>query len=269
MDDVGVGALLGAVPPCRALPRPHRLVVRRHARFGVQARLLALALTSAAAAAVCSDSSSDCPKWAAAGQCDANPAYMMMSCKASCHRCGHLRQHYRHQPQHQGASDGGSGGGSIPAFPVPWSDGTPLSDRGLGVPSGALRRGLVVKGWVLPHSPDGGHRGERSCAAGSRRAIGGLRVGVQFKVWLCKPLMPGARCQLGPVVSDTGLVPFRFKVGAAGVVRGLSAGCVGMCEGETRVLIVPAALGYGRKQTDGVPVGSTLRFIVTMRHVYA
>ena len=95
----------------------------------------------------------------------------------------------------------------------------------------------------------------------------GSRVSVFFKVWLCKPLMPGARCQLGPLVSDTGLVPFSFAVGSAGVVRGLSDGVIGMCQGEARMLIIPAALGYGRARTPGVPLGSTLRFVVVLHKV--
>eukprot|EP00937_MAST-01D_sp_MAST-1D-sp2_P002466 g2466.t1 len=73
--------------------------------------------------------------------------------------------------------------------------------------------------------------------------------------------MPRATCQLGPLVSDTGILPFTFTIGDGAVVPGLGFGVQGMCQGECREIILPAKLGYGDTPTDGVPIGSTLRFI--------
>ena len=35
----------------------------------------------------CRDDHADCPNWASGGQCDANPAYMLDNCRASCGAC--------------------------------------------------------------------------------------------------------------------------------------------------------------------------------------
>ena len=52
------------------------------------------------------------------------------------------------------------------------------------------------------------------------------------------------------------------------VIQGYERGVPGMCEGETRVLIVPPELGYGEHGIQGViPGGSTLHFTVELMKI--
>ena len=50
----------------------------------------------------CEDKHNRCSEWAAQGECEANPAWMLSYCKTSCHACyktvkgGSCRQDYRH-----------------------------------------------------------------------------------------------------------------------------------------------------------------------------
>lgn len=57
---------------------------------------------------------------------------------------------------------------------------------------------------------------------------------------------------------------FQFWVGEGQVVEGLDQGLLGMHEGETRVVTVPAALGYGQDAKPKIPPGSTLVFEVEL-----
>lgn len=55
-----------------------------------------------------------------------------------------------------------------------------------------------------------------------------------------------------------------FKVGAGQVIRGFDEGTVGMTRGETRVLEIPSALGYGTTGISGtIPANADLVFLVT------
>eukprot|EP00092_Neocalanus_flemingeri_P107621 GFUD01138150.1.p1 GENE.GFUD01138150.1~~GFUD01138150.1.p1 ORF type:complete len:204 (+),score=63.28 GFUD01138150.1:45-656(+) len=59
--------------------------------------------------------------------------------------------------------------------------------------------------------------------------------------------------------------PFQFQIGVGQVIRGWEEGVLGMCEGEKRKLIVPAALGYGDQGAgDDIPGGATLLFDVEL-----
>ena len=52
------------------------------------------------------------------------------------------------------------------------------------------------------------------------------------------------------------------------VIQGYERGVPGMCEGETRVLVVPPDLGYGEHGIQGViPGGSTLHFTVELMKI--
>lgn len=57
---------------------------------------------------------------------------------------------------------------------------------------------------------------------------------------------------------------FAFWVGEGQVVEGLDQGLLGMHEGETRVVTVPAALGYGMEAKPKIPPNSTLVFEVEL-----
>lgn len=59
--------------------------------------------------------------------------------------------------------------------------------------------------------------------------------------------------------------PFKFQIGVGQVIRGWDEGVLGMCVGEKRKLIVPAALGYGDQGAgDVIPGGATLYFDVEL-----
>jgi len=59
--------------------------------------------------------------------------------------------------------------------------------------------------------------------------------------------------------------PFKFQIGVGQVIKGWEEGVMGMCVGEQRRLIVPAALGYGDQGAgDIIPGGATLYFDVEL-----
>jgi len=59
--------------------------------------------------------------------------------------------------------------------------------------------------------------------------------------------------------------PFIFPLGAGMVIKGWDEGVQGMQVGGTRVLLIPASLGYGARGAGGViPPHATLRFEVEL-----
>ena len=62
--------------------------------------------------------------------------------------------------------------------------------------------------------------------------------------------------------------PFSFLLGAGRVIRGWDEGVAGMRVGGKRVLMIPAAYGYGRKGAGGViPPNGSLVFEVELLEV--
>mmetsp|Transcript_28038 Transcript_28038/g.58196 ORF Transcript_28038/g.58196 Transcript_28038/m.58196 type:complete len:118 (-) Transcript_28038:191-544(-) len=61
---------------------------------------------------------------------------------------------------------------------------------------------------------------------------------------------------------DPGQKPFTYQAGVGKVITGWDQGCLGMQEGETRELLIPASEGYGDKGFPawGIPGGGTLNF---------
>ena len=58
--------------------------------------------------------------------------------------------------------------------------------------------------------------------------------------------------------------PFVFQVGAGQVIAGFDEGVLGMLPGERRILVIPAAIGYGANGAPPmIPPGATLVFDVT------
>ncbi len=67
-------------------------------------------------------------------------------------------------------------------------------------------------------------------------------------------------------VNDGG-TPFSFTLGAGDVIPGFDAGTTGMQAGESRVIQIPAAEGYGNTPTGTIPANSTLVFEVTLASI--
>ncbi len=64
--------------------------------------------------------------------------------------------------------------------------------------------------------------------------------------------------------TSVGSAPFSFGIGEGSAVSGFDGGLVGVKVGETRVLVLPPALGYGSNPPTGIPSGATLTFIVKL-----
>lgn len=74
----------------------------------------------------------------------------------------------------------------------------------------------------------------------------------------------------GSIFDDSamhGNTPFSFQVGAGEVIPGFDAGAVGMQPGETRLISIPAAQGYGSSSVSTIPPNSNLIFVVTLKAV--
>jgi hypothetical protein len=61
---------------------------------------------------------------------------------------------------------------------------------------------------------------------------------------------------------NAGRTPFDFQLGAGTVIQGWEEGMLGAKVGETLVLDIPPALGYGSTANGSIPANSTLIFII-------
>ena len=92
-------------------------------------------------------------------------------------------------------------------------------------------------------------------------ATAGQRVTVHYTGWLFKD---GGRGKKFDSSKDRG-DPFRFKLAGGEVIKGWDEGVQGMQVGGTRMLVIPAALGYGSRGAGGViPPNATLLFEVDL-----
>ncbi len=95
-------------------------------------------------------------------------------------------------------------------------------------------------------------------------ATAGRRVRVHYTGWLHDPAAADGRGRKFDSSTDRGS-PFAFPLGAGHVIRGWDEGVQGMAVGGTRVLVIPADLGYGARGAGGViPPNATLVFEVEL-----
>ena len=105
---------------------------------------------------------------------------------------------------------------------------------------------------------------EDTVAGSGAEATAGQRVKVHYTGWLHDPTAPNQRGKKFDSSKDRG-DPFAFPLGAGHVIRGWDEGVQGMKVGGTRVLVIPADLGYGARGAGGViPPNATLMFEVEL-----
>ncbi|MFY9458987.1 FKBP-type peptidyl-prolyl cis-trans isomerase FkpA [Aquabacterium commune] len=92
-------------------------------------------------------------------------------------------------------------------------------------------------------------------------ANAGAHVTVHYTGWLYENGVKGAKFDSSKDRRD----PFQFPLGAGHVIRGWDEGVQGMKVGGTRILVIPAELGYGARGAGGViPPNATLMFEVEL-----
>lgn len=105
---------------------------------------------------------------------------------------------------------------------------------------------------------------EDTVAGNGAEATAGQRVQVHYTGWLHDPAADQQRGRKFDSSKDRGQ-PFVFPLGAGHVIRGWDEGVQGMKVGGTRVLTIPAELGYGARGAGGViPPNATLVFEVEL-----
>ena len=98
-------------------------------------------------------------------------------------------------------------------------------------------------------------------------AVAGNRVRVHYTGWLYDPTAANNRGKKFDSSKDRGQ-PFSFGLGGGEVIRGWDEGVQGMLVGGTRVLTIPAELGYGARGAGGViPPNAKLVFEVELHGV--
>jgi FK506-binding nuclear protein len=95
---------------------------------------------------------------------------------------------------------------------------------------------------------------------GAKVAQGGKKVAMKYI----------GKLPSGKIFDQTkGGANFTFRLGVGEVIKGWDVGVEGMREGDKRTLIIPAAMGYGKKGIKGViPGGSALHFDVELVKVF-
>ena len=111
------------------------------------------------------------------------------------------------------------------------------------------------------NTPPSGLQYIDTVAGDGAEAKAGQNVRVHYTGWLHNDGVKGAKFDSSKDRGD----PFEFGLGAGQVIRGWDEGVQGMKVGGTRVLVIPAALGYGARGAGGViPPNATLMFEVEL-----
>jgi len=115
----------------------------------------------------------------------------------------------------------------------------------------------------MPTNPSGLHYEDTVPGTGAT-ATAGQRVRVHYTGWLYDPTAAQSRGKKFDSSKDRGQ-PFAFALGGGEVIRGWDEGVQGMQVGGTRVLTIPADMGYGARGAGGViPPNATLVFEVEL-----
>jgi FKBP-type peptidyl-prolyl cis-trans isomerase len=82
-------------------------------------------------------------------------------------------------------------------------------------------------------------------------------------------LYTGYLAQNGDIFDDSENdgTPLNFTLGAGQVIPGFDEGTDGMQVGETRIIRIPPAEGYGDKKNGPIPANSILIFVVTLESI--
>ncbi|HEY1588205.1 MAG TPA: FKBP-type peptidyl-prolyl cis-trans isomerase [Rhodanobacter sp.] len=95
----------------------------------------------------------------------------------------------------------------------------------------------------------------------------GMKVTVQYTGWLYDDKAKDHRGAKFDSSLDHG-EPFSFMLGQGSVIAGWDQGVAGMHVGGKRILLIPAALGYGANGTgDDIPPNASLVFEVELLNV--
>jgi peptidylprolyl isomerase len=133
------------------------------------------------------------------------------------------------------------------------------------IPTGAFLKSGAAKVFAVskPAYTISGDVGIETIAAGSGPAI---QVGQMANV-----LYTGYLAKNGRIFDDSindGGTPFNFTIGAGQVIPGFDEGALGMQVGETRIVLIPPAAGYGRTGSPpAIPGNATLIFVLTLESI--
>ena len=89
-----------------------------------------------------------------------------------------------------------------------------------------------------------------------KAAVSNSRVVVSYR---------GALARTGAQIDSSG--GLGISLSSDPIIRGWKLGIPGMKEGGVRNLVIPPELGYGSREQDRVPAGSTLVFQIQLRQV--
>ena len=118
----------------------------------------------------------------------------------------------------------------------------------------------------MPTTTSGLQYDDTTLGQGAEAKVG-QTVQVHYTGWLHDPAQPNGRGRKFDSSKDRD-DPFEFPLGAGHVIKGWDEGVQGMKVGGTRVLTIPAELGYGARGAGGViPPGATLVFEVELLSV--